>query len=157
MHSILVVCPSKSFLWQDQRKSSCDIHLQIPVYCPPGTDTSRGHLQNRHQLSQCYHHPRLLCTQAHKDPEYNCTHDSSARMHEHVRKRRCQLHIDTRLLPFLASCIQIPDSVMSSYYTKENAMQQLATGLCCDLISSSLREAKNTEHQFCCSQHRRLA
>lgn len=46
----------------------------------------------------------------------------------HDQKKQCQLGIDREGLPFPASCIQIPDSVRNSYYTKVDAMQLPAKG-----------------------------
>lgn len=67
-------------------------------------------------------------------------------LHLHDQKKQCQHHIDIEAFPFLASYIQIPDSVMNSYYTMENATQLLAKGSHCGLFGIGLSEAKNTEH-----------
>lgn len=64
----------------------------------------------------------------------------------HDQKRQYQCHIDKEALPFAVSCIQIPDSVMSSCYTKEDAMQLQPKGSHGDLSCEGLPGAKHTEH-----------
>lgn len=63
----------------------------------------------------------------------------------HDQKKQYRHHIDTEVLPFLASCIQILGSEKNSYYTKVDAMQLPTKGSQCGLIYVDLPLAKHTE------------
>lgn len=67
-------------------------------------------------------------------------------IHLHGLKRQCRLRNDTKGVPFLVSCTQILDSVMSSYCTTAGAMQQQAKGLCSCRRFEDPSSATNTEH-----------
>lgn len=62
------------------------------------------------------------------------------------QKKQYRRHTDTELLPFPVSCIQIPDNVKNSCYTKVDAMQLPARGLLCGLCIVDLSLAKHIEH-----------
>lgn len=64
----------------------------------------------------------------------------------HDRRGQCQHHIDKEVLPFPASCIQIPGSVRNSCYTMVGAMQPPAKGSHCDLYWVGLSSTNHTEH-----------
>lgn len=64
----------------------------------------------------------------------------------HDQKKQYQHHIDTELIPFPASCIQIPDNVKNSCYTKVDAMLPRAKGSQCGLLYEDLSLAKKIEH-----------
>lgn len=63
----------------------------------------------------------------------------------HGQRKQYQHHFDIEVLPFLASCIQILDSVKSSYYTKVDAKQQPAKGSHSGLHFADLALATYTE------------
>lgn len=56
----------------------------------------------------------------------------------HDQRRQYQHCNDTEVPPSPASCIQIPDNVMNSYYTKVGAMQQQAKGSHCGRLDANL-------------------
>ena len=56
----------------------------------------------------------------------------------HDQRRQYQHCNHTEVLPSPASCIQIPDSVMNSYYTKVGAMQLPAKGSHCGRLDPNL-------------------
>lgn len=56
----------------------------------------------------------------------------------HDQRRQYQHRIDIEVPPSPASCIQIPDSVMNSYYTKAGAMQLPAKGSHCGQLDANL-------------------
>lgn len=63
----------------------------------------------------------------------------------HDQRKQYQHHFDTEVLPFLASCIQILDSVKYSYYTRVDAMQLPAKGSHPGLLYVDLPLANHTE------------
>lgn len=66
--------------------------------------------------------------------------------HIHDQRRQYQHHIDIEELPFPASCIQIPDNAMNSYYTKVDAMQPPAMVSPYGPLAVDLSSTKHTEH-----------